>query len=186
MATTSKSTQIARAQQLIAGASKHFANTGSLGFASATFTPAQVMASLQTLVDLRQGVETAKAAAKAKLADEKAQAPALRSFIAAFESFVKVTFSNSPDVLADFGLHPKKARAPLRVEDKAAVVAKRKATRAARRTMGSKQRKAVKGDVTRVIVTPVTASEHTVQASSGPSVPATSTGGTTGASPHTA
>jgi hypothetical protein len=35
-------------------------------------------------------------------------------------------------------------------------IAKRAATRAARHTMGPKQKKAVKGDVTGVVVTPVT------------------------------
>jgi hypothetical protein len=42
--------------------------------------------------------------------------------------------------LADFGLNPKKARTPLTIEEKAAAAAKRKATRAARHTMGSKQK----------------------------------------------
>src|SRR5260370_21949558 len=131
MAKNTKSTQIALAKQLIAGTSQHLANTSQLGFASATFTPAQVIASLQTLIDLRQGVDTAKATAKARLAEEKAKAPALRSFMAALESFVKVTFGNSPDVLADFGLHPRKARAPLKGTAKAAAAAKSKATRSA-------------------------------------------------------
>jgi hypothetical protein len=59
-------------------------------------------------------------------------------------------------VLADFGIHPK-ARTPPTVEASLAAVAKRRATRAARRTMGSQQKKAVKGDVTGVVVTPTTA-----------------------------
>jgi len=186
MAKNTKSTQIALAKQLIAGTSQHLANTSQLGFASATFTPAQVIASLQTLIDLRQGVDTAKATAKARLAEEKAKAPALRSFMAALESFVKVTFGNSPDVLADFGLHPRKARAPLKGTAKAAAAAKSKATRSARNTMGSQQRKAVKGDVTRVVVTPVVATEHVVQVSNPQSAPASNAGATAGATPHTA
>jgi len=186
MAKNSKSTQIALAKQLIAGTSQHLANTSQLGFASATFTPAQVIASLQTLIDLRQGVDTAKATAKARLAEEKAKAPALRSFMAAFESFVKVTFGNSPDVLADFGLHPRKARAPLTATAKAAAAAKSKATRSARNTMGSKQRKTVKGGVTRVVVTPVVATEHVEPASNPQSAPASNAGATGSTTPHTA
>ena len=58
-------------------------------------------------------------------------------------------------MLADFGINPK-ARAPLTVEAKAAAAAKRAATRAARHTMGSQQKKAIKGDVTGVLVTPIT------------------------------
>lgn len=183
MATTGKSNEVVHAQQLIAGTNKHFATASPLAFASATYTPAQVTSSLQTLVNLRSDVDTAKAATKAKLADETAQMPTLRSFMAAFESFVRATFSKSPDVLADFGL-TKKARTPLTVEQKAAAAAKRKATRAARKTMGTKQKKSVKGTVVGVTVTPITASEPTAAGSSGSSTP--TTGGPTGAAPHTA
>jgi len=35
-------------------------------------------------------------------------------------SFVRTTFSESPDVLADFGLEPKKASTPLTAQQKAA------------------------------------------------------------------
>src|SRR5271167_131417 len=97
------------AEQLIAGMKKHLANAGSLAFAGATYTPAQIEASLQTLADLRTAVDVAKAASKA-------QSASLRSRMAAFEAFVKVTYGNSPDVLADFGLKPRKAAAPLTVE----------------------------------------------------------------------
>jgi hypothetical protein len=102
----------------------------------------------------------------------------------AFVSFVKAAFGTQPDVLADFGLHPK-ARAQLTVEKKTAAAVKRKATRAARHTMGSKQRKRVKGDVTGVTVTPVVAGQPIATAPTGPSAPATSTGTTTGTTPHT-
>jgi hypothetical protein len=184
MSKSGKQTQAALAEQLIAGTKKHFTSATPVAFAGASFTPAQIETSFQTLIDLRTEVDTAKASAKAKVAAEKAQAPALRTFMAAFVSFVKATFGNSPDVLADFGLKPKKARAPLTVEQKAAAAAKRKATRAARKTMGSKQRKAVKGDVAGIVVTPLVAPPPVAAAPASPSAP---TGGTTaGTAPHTA
>jgi len=65
-------------------------------------------------------------------------------------------------VLADFGIQPPKVRVPLTVEAKAAAAAKRAATRAARHTMGSQQKKAVKGDVTGIVMTPITAAPPTV------------------------
>jgi hypothetical protein len=179
-----KGTDAGLAMRLIAGTNKHFANTSSLAFASATFTPAQVTASLQTIVNLRTDVDTAKALTKAKVAAERTQTPTLRSFMAAFESFVRATFGNSPDVLADFGL-TKKARTPLTVEAKAAAAAKRKATRAARHTMGAQQKKSVKGAVTGIVVTPVTAAQPVATTPAGPIAPATSTGTTAGSTPHT-
>jgi hypothetical protein len=154
---TNKSTQASRAEQLIAGTKQHFASAASVAFAGGTYTPAQVEASLQTLVDLRGAVDAAKAATKAKVAAERAQAPSLRRFVSAYATFVKATFGDQPDVLAHFGMQPNKVRTPLTVEQKAAAAAKRKATRAARHTMGTKQKQDVVGNVTGVTVTAVTA-----------------------------
>jgi hypothetical protein len=176
---------VAFAKQLIAGADKHLAKTTQVAFAGGSFTPDQITSKLQAIVDLRTGVEAAKATTKAKIAVETADTPALRTFMRAFVSYVKVAYGTSPDVLADFGLNPK-ARAPLTVEAKAAAAAKRTATRAARHTMGTKQKKAIKGAVTGIVVTPITASSPTVTAPSSPTAPATSTGPTAPTAPHTA
>jgi hypothetical protein len=160
---------VTRAQHLLAGTKKHFANAGTLSFASASLTPAQIEASLQALVDLRQGVEAAKAATQAKINDEATQAPPLLRQLTAYAAFVKVTFANSPDVLADFGLKPNKARTPLTVEQRTVAVARGKATRTARHTMGTQQKKSVKGTVNvAVVVTPATASTATTPGSATP------------------
>ena len=148
------------AVQLAAGTQKHLANVATLMFASGSFTPQQVEAQLTLLSTLRADVEAAKATVKAKLAEEQAQSAALNAFQDAFIAFVKATFGNSPAVLADFGLSPKKVATPLTVAQMAAAKAKRDATRKARGTMGSKQKKSVKGDVTGVTITPTTAAAH--------------------------
>jgi hypothetical protein len=124
-------------------------------------------------------VDDAKAAAKAKIADELAQASPLRSHMAAFVAFVKVAFGKSPDVLADFGLKPRKMKTPLTIEQKAAAAAKRKATRAARHTMGTSQKKKVKGTT---IVTP-TDSKASPPVAPGP-VASAASGTSAGAAPH--
>ena len=157
MATT-KGQETTRATQLLAGFQKHLANVTSLTLASVAYTPAQITADLQQLVSLYGAVDAARAVVKAKLTTEAAQAPTLLSLMAALVSYVRVTFSESPDVLADFGLTPKKAPTPLTAEQQAAAVAKREATRKARGTTGKKAKKAVKGNVVGVVVTPVTAS----------------------------
>ena len=54
-------------------------------------------------------MDDAKATLKAKIVAEAAQAPSLRHLLVEFATFVKATYSNSPDVLADFGLKPKQA-----------------------------------------------------------------------------
>jgi len=152
----SKGQVVAAAKQLIVGTEKHFTNVTQVTVLGSSVTPAQIVSELETLVTLRADVETSKASTKAKLASEAAQMPALRAFMSAFESVVKGAFGSSPDVLADFGI-TRKSPAPMTLEAKAAAAAKRASTRAARHTMGPKQKLAVVGDVTGVVVTPVRA-----------------------------
>jgi hypothetical protein len=166
---------VVTAQQLIAGTAKHLTTATPVAFLGGSFTPADITAKLQSVVTLRNDVNAAKAATTAKVATEKADLPALRTFVSAFESYLKVAFGTSPDVLADFGIHPK-ARATPTVATKAAAVVKRTATRAARHTMGTQQKKGVKGDVTGVVLTPVTATVSSVTPPGNPTSPATSGG----------
>ena len=80
-----------------------------------------------------------------------------RPLIREYTSFLRATFSSATAQLGDFGLQAPKVRQPLSTEKRAAATAKARATRAARGTTSKKQKLAVKGDVTGVIVTPVTA-----------------------------
>ena len=180
----SKANETTQATQLIAGFQKHLATVTSLTLASVAYTPAQIEAALQLLIALRSAVAAAKSAVKAKLAAEQTQAPTLRSLMAALASYVKVTFSASPDVLADFGLAPKKAATPLTTAEKTVAVAKRASTRKARGTTSKKAKKAVKGDVVNVTLTTVTAGP-VVASSAAPSAPATGGRATGGATSHT-
>jgi hypothetical protein len=180
-----KASETTRATQIFAGFEKHLATVTSLTLASVAYTPAQVTAALQLLVSLYADVNTAKSVWKAKLAAEAAQAPALLSLMAALVSYVKLTYSESPDVLADFGLPPKTVKTPLTTEQQAAAVAKRKATRAARGTKGSKARLEVKGNVTGVVVTPVTASSP-ASPPAAPSTPANGGSATGSTASHSA
>jgi hypothetical protein len=180
---------VALAKQLIAGTGKRLAKGTQVSFAGGSFTPDQITSQLQSIVNLRTDVDAAKATARAKLAAETTAMPALRTFMSAYVSFIKVAYGTAPDAIADFGINPK-TRAQLTVEAKAAAAAKRKATRAARHTMGSKQKLGVKGDVTGITVTPITATQPTVAAPSAvpssPGAPATSTGTTAATVTHTA
>jgi hypothetical protein len=139
-----KSSQVAEVKQLILGTQKHY-GTGSntLQVSGATFTVTALTQLMQDFVDNRSAVETAQAAAKAKIETERASAPSQLAVIRGLVAFVRVTFGTSADVLADFGLALPKARAPLTAEQKAVAVAKRAATRAARHTMGKNQKQAV-------------------------------------------
>jgi hypothetical protein len=173
---------VAFATQLLAGTKKQFSTASSLAFGGASFTPAQVEAWFQTLIDLRAAVDDARTVVKAKIAIEAAQTPSLRSQMAAFVAFVKATFGSSPDALADFGLQPRKTRTPPTIDQQATAAARRAATRAARHTMGTAQKKEVKGTIT-TIVAPKPASAPAPIAPS-PVASAAPQGTTAGTAPH--
>ena len=157
---TGKNSLAAQVRQLITGANKHYPiGTQEIPVGGATFTVTGLTALLQSFVDNREAVEVSKAATKAKVQTEQAQAPAQLAVIRAFESAIRSTFGNSADVLADFGLAPTKVRVTRTAEEKAVSAAKSAATRAARGTMGKNQKKNVKGSITaKLVVTPVTTS----------------------------
>jgi hypothetical protein len=155
----------------------------SLTLGSVDYTPAQIIAALQLLVNLRLAVQAAEAATKAKLATEEAQAPAVLSLLAALVQYVKVAYSGSPDVLADFGLKPRKPATPMTAEEKASANAKRKATRAARGITTEAERMAKTGNVVGVTITPVvatTSSAPVVTQNPATQTPPAPAGGTTG------
>jgi hypothetical protein len=163
----SKTLRATLASQLIAGAKKHLLPGGPpLQVGGASYTVDDLTKKLQSIVDMRAEVNAAKSAAKAKVEEEDAAEPADGSFFDALESVIRGMFP-SVDVLADFGLAPRK-RSSLTVEKKAAAVAKAAATRKARHTMGPNQKKVVKGGVTGVVVTPVMAPTPTPTPPPGP------------------
>ena len=76
-------------------------------------------------------------------------------FVADVRQTILAMFSTQTDVLADFGLAPKK-KPVLTAQAKVARAAKARATRQARGTRSKKQLATISGDVTGIVVTPVT------------------------------
>jgi hypothetical protein len=156
MSSTGKNAKAAQVAKIIAGTKKRFPNgSQSLTVGGVARTVDQLTAEMQTFVDNRSAVETAQAATKVKVDAERTQAPSLLAIIAAFVTYIRLTFGNSPDALADFGLAPPKVRTPLTAEAKAVAAAKRVATREARGTTNKKDKQSVKGNTTaKLVVTP--------------------------------
>jgi hypothetical protein len=150
-----KAAALARVQALIAGTQKHFPN-GSLSFGNATYTTASLVQVLQSLVDALTSRTAAQLSAKdADLALKGIEAH-VNPVIGDYERFILAVFGNAAQLLADFGMQAHKARTPLDTQQRVAATAKARATRKARGTTSRKQKLAVKGDVTGVVVTPVT------------------------------
>jgi hypothetical protein len=153
-----KQNTVDRAEGLSAGTQKHFTNASQqLSFGNATHTVQEVTTNLNEIATLRSDTVDAQTNAKAKVAAEKARLPALRAFMKVYIAFVRATFGDAPEVLADFGLTPKKAPKPRTGAQLAAAKAKRDATRKARGTVGPVKKQAIIGDVVGVEVTPITA-----------------------------
>jgi hypothetical protein len=154
--TKTKAAALARVQAIIAGTTKHFPNE-SFTIGSTVYTAASLNQVLQGLASAMTARNAAEAGAKDALAAEHTAQTQVGPILLAYKRLVLAAFANDTLTLADFGLAPPKARTPLTTEQRAARAAKAKATRTARGTTSKKQKLAVKGHVTGVIVTPVTA-----------------------------
>jgi hypothetical protein len=152
----SKASALVSVQAVMAGTEKHFPN-GSFTLGNATYTTASLVQAFEVLSDaltvLAAAHATTRDAVTAVREAETKVAPLLRDY----QHFLRATFSTANAQLADFGLAPPKARSPLSSEKRVAAAAKMRATRAARGTTSKKQKLAIKGDVTGVLVTPITA-----------------------------
>jgi hypothetical protein len=151
----SKATALASVQALIAGTQKHFP-TGSLTIGNTAYTTASIVQTLQGLADAYTRLDAAHANVKDQVTEQRATESKVAPFLRDYTKFLRGTLGTGAAQLADFGLQPPKARKPLTAEQRAAAKAKADATRKARGTTSKKQKLTVQGDVTGVVVTPVT------------------------------
>jgi hypothetical protein len=164
---------LARVQALIGGLQQHFPS-GSFTLGNAAFTTASLVQELQSLVDAMQKTDAAEASAKDLRAALHTREVQVRPIITDLQHFVRATFANATQALADFGMQAQKAHKPLTSEKRAVATARLRATRKVRGTTSKKQKLAVKGDVTGVLVIPVTESataSPTQPASNAPAAP---------------
>jgi hypothetical protein len=147
-------------RQAIAGVQKHFASTPTLVLDGTPTTPKDVIATLQGATD---AIDRATVAEKAFHDEVAAQHTAIAkgdAVLKALKMLVKNQLGSAEGVLGDFGFQAPKRKAPDEAT-KAAAVAKRAATRAARHTMGKRQKAKVKGEVHPAPATPPTATKPT-------------------------
>jgi hypothetical protein len=177
-----KATLEQRIRGLIAGTQKH-PPTGSLTVGGGTYTATALVQLLQSLADALAAVDSAKASWQDALKNATDVKAKVGPVVQAYRSWVVVTYGNAPSTLADYGVTPRKVRAPLTAEQKVAAAAKAKATRTARNTMGKKQKKSVKGTVP--ATAPATSSTASQPTAPGPVASASSQGTSVVAAPRT-
>ena len=161
-------------QKMADGFNKHAQTVPSLIIAGTSYKAADIVAVLQARLSTANAAQSTRAtwqnAVKAD-SDERAKT---KPFIDGVRQALLVAFAGSIDGLADFGLTPRKVRVTS-PEQKAVAAAKALATRKARGTKGSVQKKDVKGAVSAtLVVTPLAAPQPlvTVPPQATPPVPA--------------
>jgi hypothetical protein len=134
----SKGATLARDQGLIVGFPKRMGNAQIL-VEGTTYTASTAVALLQKRVAAETAVVPAKAAYQAAVKAANAEISATAATVSGFVEAIYVAFGDDPAALADFGL-PARKKPVLSPAEKEAATAKAKATRAARHTMGPKQK----------------------------------------------
>ena len=110
-------------------------------------TVSNVVAVYQDCLDARTGLDTQRALVKAAMGTTEAAELKLRTTEQPLRAWVVNTFGPDSQQAHDFGFPPRKK--PVRtVVAKSHAVAQSKATRAARHTLGPKQKDQIKGTVT--------------------------------------
>jgi hypothetical protein len=145
--TTNRTNQQLGDQHLIDGLTKHASSLPSLTILGTTLKTTDIITTLQARLASASTVITTRATWQNAVKTDKAERASTKAFVSAVRQAVLLAFAGQIDVLADFGLKPHKTRAPRTPAQKAAATAKAKATRAARHTMGSKQKASIKGTV---------------------------------------
>ncbi len=149
-------TTVASYKALISGIQQNCPN-GSFILRGKSYTAADAIALLTKLLDAAMLELTSKTAWKDAMAAAE-HAEATDGLIAReLRGVLALSYSDMHTELAEFGLVPKKPRAPLSTEARLAATARLRATRKARGTTSRKQKLLITGEVTGVVITPVVA-----------------------------
>ena len=178
MSKQTKATTLAQLQALITGLQKQFPN-GNFTLGNTAYTTATLVQAFSSLIAAINAVNTVQANAKVAVATLKAVTAQVGPVVLALTRNLQSMYGSATDTLALFGLEPHKAPAPRTAMEKAASAAKAAATRKARGTTSKKQKLTVKGNVTGITVTPITAStDASPSAQPAPATPTASPPGT--------
>jgi hypothetical protein len=133
-------------QRLIDGINRHTQTVSSLIIGGTTFTTTDIIGILQLRIVVASTAVSTKATWQTAVKADQDEHAKTKTFVSGLRQALTVMFAGQIDALADFGLKPRKVRVTT-PEQKAEAAAKARATRAARHTMGPKQKALVKGTV---------------------------------------
>jgi hypothetical protein len=159
------------------GLQTHLLGARPITIAGKAYKPADLVKLLQAEIDAANAANAARlawiAATKSSKQLQRDVAPIKRML----RAYIVTTFGESSAALADFGMSPRKPRKKLTVDEKVQAVDKLRATRAARRTMGKRQKREGVAHAAAPTVEPTTSIAT-------PSAPAAAAVPMNGSSPH--
>jgi hypothetical protein len=161
MATQTRDSLLAELRGFLAGYQKNLA-ASPLTVAGKAYTGAQILALLQSAIDVEVAVAQAEGVLVGLRASEKMFWEKNGKALKALRGIVGLMYADSIGTLADFGMEPRKPRAAMSTDTLLLRAAKAKATRTKRGTLGKRQKAALKGDVTGVIIQPIVGPSKTV------------------------
>ena len=144
-------------QALVDGLGKHATAIPAIVISGAPLTTKDLVAILQARIDSARSAQSTRAAWLTAVQADQDERARTQAVVSGLEQILLVAFAGQVDALADFRLVPRKLRV-VTPEQKLAAAARAQATRAARHTMGKKQKAAITGTVPPTApVTPPTA-----------------------------
>jgi hypothetical protein len=129
-------------RKIVSAIKKHL--SGSVTLEGVKYAPAKLAKMFQDGIDVADATDAASKAWHAAVATEQASTQGLSSAQTLLRNYVSATYGEASTVFSDFGFVPRAVRT-VNAATKAEAVQKREATRAARHTMGKREKLDVKG-----------------------------------------
>lgn len=155
MVTPRRDSVLAELRSLEAGVQKYLGNR-TVVLASESYTGAQLLARVGLSLDAATRLQAAKGALADALANDRKIKKSEAAFLLDLKNLLRLNYSDSATTLGAFALEPRKKRPVPTPQEALVAVAKGRATRVERKTMGKRQKAAIKGNVSGVAITPVT------------------------------
>jgi hypothetical protein len=154
MVTKSRGSILTELRGLDAGIAKNMGSRTTI-LAGVTYTAAQLRARIKVSLDAETSIADAKAALATALLAGRRVRTTEAAFIGGLRKMIQTGYGPLIDKLAEFGVPPKKPPPKRTTYQRLVMSAKNQATRKKRGTLSKKQKKAIKGNVTGVVITPV-------------------------------
>jgi len=145
MNSVNKTNRADKDRQLIAGIKKHLGLKATLALTVGKLTGAELVDILQKRVDAAPPVAKARAAWLALARAEQQIMKDSTTVVRDLRQALRLLFGPYPEILADFGLTPWRTPRALNTVERSQKLAKAKATRKARHTVGKRKKLAIKG-----------------------------------------